>query len=199
MKEASTVQCVRDNETLVGTPFPYATATATTAEVIAKTPGGDPIALVNKVGQGRVVLTTPSYLLGHDQVPTPYMAHLMLELTSGLSPVEVRGNCEHYVNVRPDGYVIVLSHNEGIRKPSHSPATMDARHVADVTLRVKEKPLATEDWIGEDPRPTWAFPNEWLAEYTQPKPLQWAAKDGVNVATVKLQPGEMRVYFVKTK
>jgi hypothetical protein len=197
-KEASTVQC-SDGETLVSSPFPYATATPTTAEVIAKTPSGDVIALVNKVGKGRVVLTTPSYLLGHDQIATPYMAHLLLQVTSGLSPVDIRGNCEHYVNLRPDGYVVMVSNNEGIRKLSHSAAVMDPNHTADVTLRIKEKPLATEDWIGEDPRPTWVLPNEWLAEYTQPMKLEWKAEGGENVATVKLRPGEMRVFFIKTK
>jgi hypothetical protein len=199
VKEASEVDCVRDGEKLVGTPFPYVTATATTAEVIAKTPGGDPIALLNKVGRGRVLLTTPSYLMGHDRVAMPYLAHLMLEVTSGLQPVEVRGNCEHYVNLRPDGYVVTLSNNEGIHKLSHSAATMDASKTFDVTLHVKAKPVATEDWIGEDPRPAWSLANEWLPEYTAPVKLDWQAKDGGFTSTVKLRPGEMRVFFIKTK
>jgi hypothetical protein len=202
IKEASVVQCVTDGETLTGTPFPYATALPTTAEVIAKAPTGDAIALVNKLGKGRVVLTTPSYLLGHDQIATPYLAHLLLSVTSGLSPVDVRGNCQHYVNARPDGYVVVLSHNEGIRKLSHSPATMDASRTSNVTLRIKEKPLATEDWLGEEPRPAWTLANEWLAEYTQPVKLEWKAEGpegGGHSTTVKLRPGEMRVFFVKTR
>ena len=76
---------------------------------------------------------------------------------------------------------------------------MDASRTADVTLRLKEKPLATEDWIGEDPRPAWTFPNEWLAEYTQPVKLDWKPEGDGHAATVKLRPGEMRVFFVKTK
>ena len=69
----------------------------------------------------------------------------------------------------------------------------------DVTLHVKAKPLATEDWIGEDPRPAWSLANEWLPEYTAPVKLDWQAKDGGFTSTVKLRPGEMRVFFIKTK
>lgn len=197
-KEASGVLCARDNEQLSGTVFPYREATATTAQVIARTPGGDPIALRNKVGKGQVILTTPSYLLGHDDVAMPYLAHLLLELTSGLQPVEVRGNCQHYVNIRPDGYVVTVSNNEGLNKMSHSPATLDMSKTAEVTLRMQEKPLATEDWLGEEPRP-WNFPNEWLPDYTQPKKLTWQQEGNIHRATVKLLPGEIRVYFVRTK
>ena len=197
--EASSVVCTRDNETLSGTPFPYRRATPGSAEVIAKTPSGDPIAMVNKVGKGQVILTTPSYLLGYDGVAMPYMAHLLLEVTSGLQPVEVRGNCQHYVNLRADGYVVVVSNNEGIVKPSHSPARpIDMTKTYEITLRMKEKPTATEDWIGEEPQ-TWSFPNEWLPEFTQPVKLDWKAEGDFNTATLKLRPGEFRAFFVKTK
>jgi hypothetical protein len=199
IKEASVVECVRDGEKLAGSPFAYRMATPGTAQVIAKTPSGDPIALLNKVGKGQVLLTTQPYLMGHDNVATPYLAHLLLEVTSGLQPVEVRGNCEHYVNLRPDGYVVMLSNNEGIKKMSHSAATMDASKTYEVTLRMKEKPLATEDWIGEDPRPAWSLANEWLPEYTQPVKFEWKTQGDTNVATIKLRPGEMRIFYVKTK
>jgi len=197
-REASGVVCARDNETLAGTTFPYREVKATTGQVIARTAGGDPVAIRNVIGKGQVILTTPSYLLGHDEIATPYLAHLMLELTSGLQPVEVRGNCQHFVNLRPDGYVVTLSNNEGIDKPSHSAATMDMGKTVDIDLRIKSKPLATEDWIGEDPRP-WSFPNEWLPEYTQPRKLTWVPDGDGFKSTVRLLPGEIRVYFVKTK
>ncbi len=198
-KEASSAQCVRDNETLAGTPFSYRMATATTGEVIAKTPSGDPVAVLNKVGKGKVILTTPSYLLGLDGVAMPYMAHLLLEVTSGLQPVEVRGNCQHFVNIRADGYIVVVSNNEGISKASHSPARpIDQSKSYEITLRTKEKPAATEDWIGEEPQ-SWAFANEWLPEYTQPVKLDWKQDGEMNTATLKLRPGEIRVFFLKTK
>src|SRR6185369_4279239 len=113
---------------------------------------GDPVALVNKVGKGRVILTTPSYLLGHDLAPTPYMARLLLQVTQGLLPVEISGNCQHYVNLHPKGYVVVLSNNEGITKLSHSPAAMNRSQTSVVKLHLKDKPLKTEDWLGEEPQ-----------------------------------------------
>ncbi len=196
-KESNGVVCERDNEKIVGTPFPYQEATATSARVIARASNGDPIAFVNKVGQGQVILTTPSYLMGYDEVSMPYMAHLLLELTSGLQPVEVRGDCQYFVNLRPDGYVITLSNNEGLVKMSYSPAAMDMSKTAEITLRIKDKPVVTEDWIGEDARP-WSFPNEWLPEYTQPKQLSWQQEGNYYKTTVKLLPGEIRAYFIKT-
>ena len=81
---------------------------------------------------------------------------------------------------------------------SHSPAEMEIDKSVEVALRMKEKPLATEDWIGEEPR-SWSFPNEWLPEYTQPKKLDWKAEGNLHKATVKLLPGEIRVYFIKTR
>ena len=64
-REDSTVVCEPDGEKLAGTAFRYLQVTPTKAKVIAKTSGsGDPIALVNKVGRGQVILTTPSYLMG---------------------------------------------------------------------------------------------------------------------------------------
>jgi len=197
-KEASSVTCQPDGEVLASTVFPYREATPTSAKVVAATDKGDPIAMVNRVGKGSVILTTPSYLLGYDLQPTPYMARLLLHVTSGLLPVRVRGNCEHYVNLHPKGYVVVLSNNEGITKLSHSAATMDASKVSDVELSMKAEPRATEDWLGEEPQ-TWSFPNEWLPEYTQPIKVNWTKNDDRYTATVKLRPGEIRAFLIHTK
>lgn len=197
-KESDTAVCERDGEKLSGTPFQYQKAAATSsARIIARASNGDPLAFVNKIGKGQVILTTPSYLMGHDEVAMPYLAHLLLELASGLQPIDVRGNCEYFINLRPDGYVLTLSNNEGLAKMSHSPAVMDMSKTAEITLRIKNKPLKTEDWLGEDPRP-WNFPNEWLPEYTQPKTLSWQPDGNQYQATVKLLPGEIRVFFIKT-
>lgn len=197
-KETNTVECARDVEILVGNAFSYLEVTPTKAEVIAQTPAGDPVALLNKIGKGRVVLTTPSYLLGLDGEPLPYLAHLLLELSSGLLPVQVQGNCQYYVNIHPRGYVVVLSNNEGISKGSHAPARMDAGCAAKVHLSLAQKPLKTEDWLGEEPR-SWSYPNEWLPEYTQPLTLVWKKEGDAFHAVVPLKPGEMRVLHIQTK
>src|SRR5262249_40669288 len=159
-------------------------------KIIARTDSGDPVALVNTVGKGRVILTTPSYLLGHDLAPTPYLARLMLQLTQDLLPVRVSGNCQHYVNLHPKGYVVVLSNNEGIVKPSHSAATLNRSATSAVKLHVKNQPTKTEDWLGDEPQ-SWSFPNEWLAEYTKPMSVTWQKDADGYAATVTLQPGEI--------
>jgi hypothetical protein len=197
-KESDTVICKRDGEILQGTPFSYRLLNPTTAEIIAQSPNGDALALRHKFGKGQVILTAPSYLLGYDEVPLPFTAHLLLELTSQLQPLEIRGNAEYFVNLRPDGYVVTVSNNEGITKLSHSAAMMDKSKTAEISFTIKENPLATEDWLGEEPRP-WNFPNEWLPEFTQPKPLEWKKTDELFQANLKLLPGEIRVYFIKTK
>jgi hypothetical protein len=77
-KEDSTVVCEPDGEKLPGTVFRYLQVTPTTAKVIAKTASGDAVALVNKVGTGQVILTTPSYLMGTDAVAMPTWPRLLL-------------------------------------------------------------------------------------------------------------------------
>jgi len=113
-------------------------------------------------------------------------------------PVDVRGNCQYYVNLHPKGYVVVLSNNEGIVKLSHSAAKLDSAQVSEVTLRMRQQPLNTQEWLGEEPR-DWAFPDEWLREYTQPINVEWAKDGNDYVSQVKLRAGEMRVVFVQTK
>lgn len=164
---------------------------------LARAANGDPIAFLNKVGKGQVILTTASYLMDYDEAAMPYMAHLLLELTSNLQLVEVRGNCQYFVNLRPDGYVLTLSNNEGLTKLSNSPAELDMSKTSDVILKTKEKPSKTEDWIGEE-NISRSFPNEWLPEYTKSKPLIWNQSGNFYKTNVKLLPGEIRVYFIKS-
>ncbi|MBI2193174.1 MAG: hypothetical protein HYU36_14435 [Planctomycetes bacterium] len=198
-KEDTEVECQPDGQKLSGTVFPYLLVTPKAeANVIAKTPGGDPVAVISKVGKGQVILTTPSYLLGHDGVPMPYMARLLQQVTSGLLPVQVTGNCQYYVNLHPKGYVVVVSNNEGIAKLSHSAAVMDAGKASTVTLRLREKPLTTQDWLGEQPQ-AWSYPNEWLPQYTQPIQVEWKQDGGATISTVTLTPGEIRVLFIQTR
>ncbi|MBN2371781.1 MAG: hypothetical protein JXO72_14970, partial [Vicinamibacteria bacterium] len=196
-KEADTVECVRDGEKLAGTIFKYLTVKPVTADVIARA-GSDPLALVNRFGKGRVVLTTASYLIGLDGVAMPYLAHLMLELTSGLLPVEVRGDCHHSVNLREDGIVVMIENNNGIVKRSHQPAVMDESQASEVTLRLELEPMKTEEWLGEQPQ-SWEYPNEWLLDHTRPIRIGWRKTLAGYETTVKLGPGEIRIIFIRTK
>jgi hypothetical protein len=198
VKEGTLVECLPDGQKLAGTTFPYRLLTPVSARVIAKTESGDPVALVNKVGKGQVILTTPSYLVGQDGAPLPYLARLLLQVTSGLLPVQIQGNCQHSVNLHPGGYVVVLSHNEGLVKSSHGPAKINPKQTTEITLRMKETPLKTQDWLGEEPR-DWSYPNEWLPEYTRPMKIHWEKKGDSYTATVRLLPGEIRVFFVQTR
>lgn len=197
-KETSAVVCLPDGERLVSTPFPYRLVATTTGQIIAKAENGDPIAVLHPVGKGRVVLTTPSYLLGRDLAPTPYMARLLLQITANLLPIAVQGNCEHYVNLHPNGYLVVLSHNEGIAKPSHGRAVMYREKTSRVELRIKDKPHKTEDWLGEQPQ-TWLYPDEWLPEYTQPTQIHWQPSGDGYTAQITLQPGEIRAFLIRTR
>ena len=196
-KEATVILAGDEKQKIVESLFPYALLTPSTGKPVAVTDAGDPIALVNEVGKGRVILTTPSYLMGHDAAPLAYMARLLLQVTSGLLPVQVRGNVEYSVNLHPRGYVITLSNNEGIVKSSHAAAKMDPKRTSHVVLSLGEKPLKTEDWLG-DPR-DWSYPDEWLKEYTQPVSLQWKQQGEAYLANVTLRAGEMRVFLVQTR
>ncbi|MBI4603844.1 MAG: hypothetical protein HY721_17960 [Planctomycetes bacterium] len=197
-QEGEAVTCKRDATVLQGTPFRYRVVEPQGAEVVAVVEDKSPAALVRRVGKGRVVLTTPSYLLGEDDQPVPYLPHLLLELTSGLLPVRVRGNCEYFVNRHPKGYVIYLSNNEGLDKLSHSPARLDARKSSRVRIDIEETPRETVEWLGEEPR-RWSLENEWMPEWTRTLRIGWTKEGKHNWTELTLSAAEVRVIFIRTR
>ncbi|MBI4582709.1 MAG: hypothetical protein HY717_01555 [Planctomycetes bacterium] len=196
--ESDTVICLRDSTPLRGAPYKYQVVQLKEASCLAKTSQGHPAGLLNKFGKGQVLLTTPSYLLGEDDAPIPYLPHLLIELTSGLLPIRIRGNCEYFINLHSKGYVVYLANNEGLEKFSHSPAKLDSKKTATVSLALEEVPLETGEWLGEEPR-KWFLENEWLPEWTQPIKIRWSKEGKFHTARLTLRAAEIRVLFIRTR
>jgi hypothetical protein len=135
--EADDAACAAPGEPkteLAGQVFQYERVEARGAEVLMKTPSGDPLVTVRRVGRGRVVYCAVPDLLGHDERLVPAAAHLLAHLAADATPVRVRGEVEFLVNRNSRGWVVTLINNRGVYKPQQGLARVNRDESAEVTL-----------------------------------------------------------------
>ena len=135
--EADDAACVAPGEPqadLAGQVFRYERVEPLGAEVLLKTPSGDPLVTVRRVGRGRVVYCAVPDLLGLDERLVPAAAHLLAHVAADSTPVRVRGDVEYLVNRNARGWVVTLINNRGVYKPQQGLAQVDRRESAEVTL-----------------------------------------------------------------
>ncbi len=177
--EADDAQCTAQGETgtdLRGQMFRYERVEPRGgAQVLIRTPAGDPLVTVNKVGRGRVVFVALADLLGEDERLTPFAAHLLAHLCADATPVRVRGEVEYLVNRNERGWVVTLINNRGVWKPQQGMAQVDRAASMDVTLTLKGK------GIGQA--------NEW----TEDKRLEVSREGGESAVKLTLAPGGVAV------
>ena len=112
-----------------------------------KTPNGDPLVTVNRVGRGRVVYCAVPDLLGLDERLVPAAAHLLAHLASDATPVRVRGEVEYLVNRNARGWVVTLFNNRGVYKPQQGMAQVNRAESAEVTLEQNGAPFTrANEW-----------------------------------------------------
>ena len=99
-----------------------------------KTPSGDPLVTVKRVGRGRVVYCAVPDLLGLDERLVPAAAHLLAHLAANATPVTVTGNVEYLVNRNARGWVVTLINNRGVYKQQQGMAQVNRSESAEVTL-----------------------------------------------------------------
>jgi hypothetical protein len=135
--EADDADCLAPGEPetdLTGQVYRYERVEPRGAEVLLKTPSGDPLVTVNRVGRGRVVYCAVPDLLGLDERLVPAAAHLLAHLAADLTPVRVRGEVEYLVNRNARGWVVTLINNRGVYKPQQGLAQVNRSESAEVVL-----------------------------------------------------------------
>jgi hypothetical protein len=135
--EADDATCLAPGEPktdLTGQVYRYERVEPRGAEVLMKTPSGDPLVTVNRVGRGRVVYCAVPDLLGLDERLVPAAAHLLAHLAADATPVRVRGEVEYLVNRNARGWVVTLINNRGVYKQQQGLAQVNRAESAEVTL-----------------------------------------------------------------
>ncbi|MCD4824580.1 MAG: hypothetical protein K8S55_08225 [Phycisphaerae bacterium] len=147
---AKSALCKLDGKKLAGAAFSYAKVELTTAKPLVTADGGkDALACINEVGKGRVVLTTPPYLLNKKNRAVPMLKHLLKHLTSGLLPVRVSegDGLEYTVNRTAKGWVVGLINNKGIYKQPTGPPTIRPEEEIAVMVRLDGVATKATEWI----------------------------------------------------
>jgi len=136
------------------------------------------LACVNEVGGGRVVLTTPPYLLSRDHKALPLMAHLLGHVCSRLCPVRVSPGVQYTVNRTADGWVIGLFNNRGVYKKPLGRPTVRCEEAADVAVAFSGQTAGIEEWVADATR------------HVVPAP------DGVAIR-LEVPPGDVRILHIR--
>ena len=151
--EADSATCMLPAETheLSGQLFRYNKIELGRATIVMRTPAGDPLVTVNKIGKGSVIFCALPDLLGEDERVTPFAAHLLAHVFSDASPIKVTGDVEYLVNRSSTGWVITMLNNNGVFKPQQGLAQVDRS--AYVTARIdlgSEQVRSAVEWISGD-------------------------------------------------
>jgi hypothetical protein len=150
--------------------FTYSQVVPTTAGILATSGEGDPLITSNAVGRGRVVLTTPSYLLSdsRDQLLRTGI-HLFDWLQAAHAAAEVRGEpIEYLVNRGAGRTLVALINNSG------------AVWKGEVILRAPPAALAVK-------------------EYTQDAEMAFERREGRAFVPAQVPPYDLRVIAMEPR
>jgi hypothetical protein len=174
--ESDDARCLAPGETqadLAGQVYRYERVEPRGAEVLMRTPSGDPLVTVNRLGRGRVVFCAVPDMLGLDGRLVPAAAHLLAHLFADATPVTVRGEVEYLVNRNGRGWVVTLINNRGVYKPQQGLAQVNRGEAADVSLGMSGVASA--------------------AEWTTDEELPVRAVGRADLVTLRVPPGGVRI------
>src|SRR5947209_6031435 len=180
--EADDAHCLAPGEPptdLAGQVYRYERVEPRGAEVLMKTPTGDPLVTVNHLGGGRVVFCAVPDLLGLDERLVPAAAHMLAHLFDDVTPVGVDGDVEYLVNRNERGWVVTLINNRGVYKPQQGLAQVNRGEYADVSLEMAGVTRAAEWTTGEE--------------------LPVKRGEGADSIALRVPPGGVRVVELDTK
>ncbi len=148
--EADDAVCLSQGEArtdLSGQVYRYERVEPRGAELLMKTPRGDPLVTVNRVGRGRVVYVAVPDFLGLDERLIPAATHVLAHLLADVTPVKVEGNVEYLVNRNARGWVVTLINNRGVYKPQQGLAQVNRTESENVWLELDASDITSaNEW-----------------------------------------------------
>lgn len=108
----------------------------TTAQplLIGNSSGGRiPLAIVNSIGDGKVIMTVPNYLQD-----TNVFGFFLSSLMQPLNPFRIEGNIEYLINRNSTGWVLTLINNLGIKKAPSTATVVDNTQAQTIRISYME-------------------------------------------------------------
>ncbi len=120
------------------------------AEALLRDDQGNILATANRFGKGRVIVTTPDYLVPpltdatqnigealRGERSFELIQHFVKLLSTEVLPVGVNGDIQYGLNKTPDGYWLYLFNNKGVHKFVDTPQTIDPAARSTVKIDLK--------------------------------------------------------------
>lgn len=108
-----------------------------------------PVMTVNNYGKGKVVLTTPDWMvekgLADYRMKSPLIEFLLKRIIPETIPIKVDGDIEYGMNKLPDGWLVYLINNKGVHKKPTEAATFDMKETSTVRLWQEKTPKAVDE------------------------------------------------------
>lgn len=182
--EAHNARCLAPDEplqNLQGGIFRFDEIELKGAQSFIVTPANQPLVTINRVGRGKVVFVAVRDLLGEDERMPAFVAHLLVHLAAGATPVSVEGDVEYLVNRNSRGWVVTLFNDNGVFKPQQGLAQVDRNANVTVKLSLRDASILSA--------------NEWTSNQTLEVQRQSGETHGV---TVTIPPGGIAVVELVT-
>jgi hypothetical protein len=97
-----------------------------------------------------VVFVALADLLGEDDRITPFVAHLLVHLTSEATPVRVEGDVEYMINRTAHGWVVTLFNDNGVFKPQQGMAEVDRGASVNATVSLRSAGISNaSEWTSD--------------------------------------------------
>jgi hypothetical protein len=181
--EADNAHCLGANEPredLRGGVFRFDRLELRGAQPLIMTPANEPLVTINQLGRGKVILVAVRDLLGEDERLPAFVAHLLVHLAAGATPIQVAGDVEYMVNRNSTGWVVTLFNDNGVFKPQQGLAQVDRSASVEVTLSLRDSPIISA--------------SEWTAD----QPLSVRKQSTGDVVNLKISPGSIAVVQLVT-
>jgi hypothetical protein len=181
--DASNAHCLESNEPpqdLHGGAFHFDRIELRGAQPLITTLASEPLVTINHLGRGQLILVTVPDLLGEDDRMPAFVAHLLVHLAAGATPVQVAGDVEYMVNRNSAGWVVTLFNDNGVFKPQQGLAEVDRSKSVEVKLSLRDTRIKS------------------ATEWTSDQGLSVRQQSGADVVNLTIPPGGISVVQLVT-